>query len=163
MKRGAAGLLVAGVLLLGACAAQTQPTVDTAAAEAEVRDLSMRWLEFERNRDAAGIAALFAADGTMYREDQEPRVGNAAIQRYLESEYAENQAAVTDWTIDHIDVAASGDLVVERGTWSSRNAGPDGTGADSGRYVAVLRRIDGEWKYIADMSMSTTSAPAATP
>jgi ketosteroid isomerase-like protein len=124
MKLGAAGLLVAGVLLLGACAAQTQPTVDTAAAEAEVRDLSMRWIELERNRDAAAIAALFAADGTMYREDQEPLVGNAAIQRHLESEYAENQAMVVGWTIDHVDVAASGDLAIERGTWSVQNAGP---------------------------------------
>jgi uncharacterized protein (TIGR02246 family) len=163
MTRGNAGLLVAGVLLLSACAAQTPPTVDTAAAEAEVRDLSMRWLEFERNRDAAGIAALFAADGTMYRGDREPIVGNAAIRAHLEREFAENPAEVAEWATDHVDVASSGDLAIERGTWSVQNAGPDGTGTDGGRYLAVLRRVDGEWKYIADMTMSTTAAPTATP
>jgi hypothetical protein len=60
-------------------------------------------------------------------------VGTTATQQYLESDFAQNQAAVVEWTTGHVDVAPSGELAIQRGTWSVRNAGPDGTGTDSDR------------------------------
>jgi uncharacterized protein (TIGR02246 family) len=148
-------LLLVLVLVVGACAAA--PAVDLAAEEDAVRAVSMRWLELEKTRDAAGIAALFVADGTLYREDEEPVVGTAAIIAYLTKSYEESPAAVVDWTTDQVDMSASGDLATERGTWSVKNAGPDGTGTDGGRYIATLRKLNGEWKVLSDVSLSTTA------
>lgn len=162
MSRGYAGLLLAGTLALGACAAQTPVAIDAAAEEQAIRAVSARWLELEKADDAAGVAALFTEDGIAYREDTDPISGPAAYRAYLERSFAENPSEVVDWSTDFVDVAASGDLAVEHGTWSSRGAGAGGEGEDEGRYLTVYRKVNGEWKVAADMSLGTRkAAPAA--
>ncbi len=58
--------ILLAVLACGACG----PTVDIQAEEDAIRRLSARWLELNRQEDAAGIAALFAEDGTLHWEDR---------------------------------------------------------------------------------------------
>ena len=157
------------LLLAPACTPPEMPAdappaaVDIAADEQTIRDLSARWLEMERARDAAGIAALFSDDGTLYRDNEEPITGRAAIEAHLASEYADEPNAAPDWSVDRILVSSSGDLAVEYGTWTVTNIGPGGTGQDRGRYVATLRKVDGTWRYVSDMSMSTTPDSATPP
>lgn len=160
MRRRSAALLTAYVVVLGACGPPASEAVDTTADEQAIRAISMRWLELERNRDAAGIAALFASDGIAYRQNSEPAVGTAAIQAYMGQAFQENPGEQVEWTIDRIDVAASGDLAAEYGTWTESSSGPAGTGSDRGRYMTVYQKIGGEWKIVADMSVSTQPAEA---
>ena len=47
-------------------------------------------------------------------------------------------------------VAASGDLAVERGSWTADEDGEGEDDADHGEYVTVYRKIGGEWKVIID-------------
>jgi uncharacterized protein (TIGR02246 family) len=169
MRRRILAVPVLSVLLLApACSPAETPAdappaaVDIAADEQAIRDLSVRWLEMERARDAAGIASLFTDDGTIYRDNEEPINGRAAIEAYITSDFAETPNAVTDFSADRILVSSSGDLAVEYGAWSVTGLGPDGTGQDRGRYVATLRKVGGTWRYVTDMSMSTMPAPAAT-
>lgn len=171
MRRRIFTIPVLSVLLLApACAPAETPgdappaAVDVAADEEAIRGLSVRWLELERARDAAGIAALFSDEGSLYRADEESVTGRAAIEAYLASDFAETPNAVTDFAADRILVSASGDLAVEYGAWSVTGLGPDGTGQDRGRYVATLRKTNGTWQYLTDMSMSTMpDADAAAP
>jgi uncharacterized protein (TIGR02246 family) len=158
-------LLIAVVFALAACATQeappaAAPAVDKAAEEAAIRALSMKWLEFEKARDAAGVATLFAADGTMYRDHNEPITGAAAIQAYATKDYAENPKAVVEWSTDGVDVADSGEMAVERGSFSITGAGPDGKGSERGKYLTQWRKVNGEWKVVGDISITTV--PAAT-
>ena len=159
MSRGYGALVPAVVLALGACAAQSNPTIDLAAEEQAIRAVSMRWLQLEKSKDAAAIAALFTTDGVMYREDSDPATGAAAIQAHLTKTYQQNPNEVVDWATDGVEVAASGDFAVENGTWTVQNSGPSGTTEDRGKYVTVFRKIDGAWKVAADMSISTVPAP----
>ncbi len=141
MTRRDSTILLA-VLACGACG----PTVDIQAEEDAIRRLSARWLELNRQEDAAGIAALFAEDGTLHWEDRPFTEGRTAIQEFLTGQFAEVSGVDDIFGPDHIDVAASGDLAVERGTYEN----PD----QEGRYTTVYRKLEGEWRVQADMSVS---------
>lgn len=134
--------LLAGLLLAG-CA----PSVDLAAEEEAVRAVSARWLELANEQDAAGIAALFAQDGIMYAEGQPPLVGPEAIEADISQYYAENPGLEANFGTDRIEVAASGDLAVEHGSWNEIDR--------QGRYLTIYRKVGNVWKVAADMSHST--------
>jgi len=143
-------VIAAGSILMG-CA----PQVDVAAEEEGVRATSARWLEYSDQRDASGVASLFSEDGTVYWEDRPPTSGREAIEAFMSRQFAETPVAGGGFGPDRIDVARSGDLAVEQGTF---------TGTDTeGRYITVYRKVENDWKVAADMSMSTTpdgGAPA---
>jgi len=157
MQRRNAALFTGFTLALAACAASA-PAPDLSAEADAVRALSMRWLDLERSRDAAGVAALFATDGIIFRPQNEPVVGVAAIQEYMAAEYANNPTGTVEWTTDRVEVAASGDLASEYGTYSESSESGAG---DHGRFLTVYRKVNGEWKVAADMSSTTRPAPAA--
>lgn len=155
MKTGTFLMVVGLAVGLASCSAEMGNTVDLAAEEAAVRAVSARWLELESDKDAAGIAALFATDGTISWEDQDPVVGQTAIEAMLNRNHEENPREVDSWETERVDVAASGDLAIEYGSWSTRNGGLDGNEDDEGRYVTVYRKVEGEWKVSSDMGLST--------
>jgi uncharacterized protein (TIGR02246 family) len=132
-----------GLVLVG-CA----PGVDVAAEEEAVRATSARWLELSRQRDASGVAGLFAEDGAVYWEDRPPTSGPDAIEAFMSRQFAENPGGEVDFGPDRIDVAASGDLAVEQGAYDDLN--------DTGRYITVYRKIGSDWKVAADMSLNTS-------
>lgn len=134
-------LLTVACMLLAGCA----PRVDVTAEEDAVRAVSARWLEASTQRDAAGIAGLFAEDGAVYWEDRPPTAGPAAIEDFMRRQFADNPAGEGSFGPDRVDVAASGDLAVELGAYQS----PGG----AGRYVTVYRKVGSDWKVAADMSV----------
>lgn len=164
MRARVASCWLALTIVAAACTVGTSSSVDVAAEGQLIRGVSMQWLELEKARNAAAIAGLFTEDGIMFREHQEPVVGTAAIIAYLDGDYAENPNAVTSWTTDRVDVAGGGDVATEYGTWSVANGGPAGSENDNGRYVTSYRKVNGTWKVVSDMSISTKpeeSTPAA--
>jgi uncharacterized protein (TIGR02246 family) len=123
--------------------------------EEAIRDVSSRWLELAQAQDAAGVASLFAEDGVVHWEDHPPTSGREAIQAFMARDFAENPSSEGGFAPDRIDVAASGDLAVEHGAFQ----GP----YNEGRYLTVYRKVGGEWKVQADMSLGTSpdgGAPA---
>jgi uncharacterized protein (TIGR02246 family) len=146
------------IVLATACAAPpppAPPAPDLAAAEAAIRAADARWLKAAQSRDAAGEAALFAADGIAYRAHNEPMVGPAAFQAYSEKNNAENPKATVNWTTDRIVVAASGDLAVQTGSAHVTGLGAKGAGEDRSRFVTVWKLVNGEWKVAHDIGSTT--------
>lgn len=142
MQRAVPIIVVVGAAVLAGCA----PRVDVAAEEEAVRAISARWLEFSKARDAAGVAALFAEDGAVYWTNRPPTSGPEAIEAFMRRQFAENPSGGGSFAPDRVDVAASGDLAVEQGVYDSPT--------DAGRYLTVYRKVGGEWKVAADMSLS---------
>ena len=147
-------------LVMAACAPQAEepqevPQIDLAAEEQAVRDINVRWLAMANEKNTTGIAALFMADGRVLSTTTEPAVGQAAIQASMDEDNAANPSRVSDWSADRVLVAASGDLAVEFGSYSSTGGGADGTVEDWGKYVTVLRKVGGEWKIDTDSAYST--------
>ncbi len=148
--------LVATTILAAACAAPAPPAPDLAAEEKTIRDISMRWLELDKARDAVRVLALMADDAVIFREKNAPIVGPAAYKDYITKDYAENPKATVNWTTTAVRVAASGDLAIETGDFQVMATGPKGDGQVKGSYLTVYAKANGQWKVRNDMSVSTT-------
>ena len=145
-------IILLGLLFLGLTTTYAQ---DKKADEQAIRDISKKWLEFEKKKDMAGIAALFADDGTLYRSGYETAVGKDAIKNQLTKMQQLNPKEEGDFSTDRVDVASSGDMAVEYGKYTVKNTGPEGKDSDQGKYVTVYRKVNGVWKVAADISSST--------
>ncbi len=161
-------LLSVTALLLPACQAGEKPAnntaevntaaaVDTGADEQAIRGHVDRWLQLVKAKDAAGIAALYTEDGAVMPPNAPIGKGRAAIQQTWASMM---RTPGFDLTIapEQIVVSSSGDMALDRGTYSLTIA-PDGTTqTDSGKYVVVWRKIGSEWKAAADIFNSDLPA-----
>lgn len=149
-------LIVPAFLTFAGCAPPSEDTaVDLQAEEAAVRAVSASWLAFDEQQDAAGVAGLFASDGTIVWEQRQPASGSEAVEAHMANAYAFTSDDQGSFGPERVDVAASGDLAVEQGSWENPT--------DEGRYITVYRKVAGDWKVAADMSLSTSpngGAPA---
>lgn len=154
LYRTLAVLIVAG---LAACApsaeppaaAPVAPAVDLAAEEQTIRDSSMQWLAAEQERDLltvmsfmdANITSIF--DGEIYR-------GRAEVEAATQARWAADPDGSIEWTTRSVEIAASGDLAYELGTWTTDPDGLADPEAETGEFVCVWKKVDGEWKAIVD-------------
>ena len=161
-------LLSVTALLLPACQAGEKPAndaaqvkstaaVDTGADEQAIRGHVDRWLQLVEAKDAAAIAELYAEDGAVMPPNAPIGKGRAAIQQTWASMMRTPGFDLTI-TPEQIVVSSSGDMALDRGTYSLTIA-PDGaTQTDTGKYVVVWRKIGGEWKVAADIFNSDLPA-----
>jgi uncharacterized protein (TIGR02246 family) len=161
-------LLSVAALLLPACQAGEKPAnntaevnstaaVDAGTDEQAIRGQVDRWLQLVKAKDAAGIAELYAEDGAVMPPNAPIGKGRAAIQQTWTSMMRTPGFDLT-FAPEQIVVSSSGDMALDRGTYSLTIA-PDGTTqTDTGKYVVVWRKIDHEWKAAADIFNSDLSA-----
>ena len=161
-------LLSVTALLLPACQAGEKPAneaaevnstaaVDAGADEQAIRGQVDRWLQLVKAKDAAGIAELYAEDGAVMPPNAPIGKGRAAIQQTWTSMMRTPSFDLT-FAPEQIVVSSSGDMALDRGTYSLTIA-PDGTTqTDTGKYVVVWRKVDHEWKAAADIFNSDLSA-----
>jgi uncharacterized protein (TIGR02246 family) len=154
-------LLSVAALLLPACQAGEQrandaaevngtAAVDTGADESAIRGHVDRWLQLVKAKDAAGIAQLYAEDGAVMPPNAPIGKGRRAIQQTWASMMRTPGFGLT-FVPEQIVVSSSGDMALDRGTYSLTIA-PDGTTqTDTGKYVVVWRKIGREWKVAADI------------
>ena len=161
-------LLAVTALLLPACQAGEKPgnntaEVNTAAAvniseeEQAIRGQVDRWLQLVKAKDAAAIAALYAEDGAVMPPNAPIGKGRAAIQQTWASMMQTPGFALT-FAPEQIVVSASGDMALDRGTYSLTIAPNGTTHTDTGKYVVVWRKIGSEWKAAADILNSDLPA-----
>jgi len=55
------------------------------------------------------------------------------------------------WVANKVVVATAGDMALEIGTWTVASE----TEPDTGKYVTVWQKIDGQWKAAAEIGVST--------
>ena len=161
-------LLYVTPLLLTACQAGDKPAnnaagmnrtaaVDAGADEQAIRGHVNRWLQLVKAKDAAGIAELYTEDGAVMPPNAPIGKGRTAIQQAWASMMRTPGFGLTI-VPEQIVVSSSGDMALDRGTYSLTVA-PDGTThTDTGKYVVVWRKIGGEWKAAADIFNSNLPA-----
>lgn len=161
-------LLPVTALLLPACQVGEKPAddatesnsaaaVDTGADEQAIRGHVDHWLQLVEAKDAAGIAELYAEDGTVMPPNAPIGKGRAAIQQTWASMMATPGFGLT-FTPEQIFVSSSGDMALDRGTYSLTVAPGGTTQTDTGKYVVVWRKIGSEWKVAADIFNSDLPA-----
>ena len=157
---------IAALLLLPACqegakhdAAEANGTAaaDASSDEQAIRGHVARWLELVKAKDAAGVAGLYAEDGAVMPPNAPIGKGRAAIEQTWASMMQLPGFALT-FVPEQILVSSSGDMALDRGTYSFTVA-PGGTPqTDTGKYVVVWRKVGGEWKVAADIFNSDLPA-----
>lgn len=156
-----AAALAAGVVLT-ACVvnkdeAPAAPAVDLAAEEQAIRARSAEWLAAVQAKDMAAIMSVYAPDAiTLF--DGQIRRGTAEIQAGQEKEQAEAPDSQTTWTTSAVTVAASGDLAWETGEVAVDLDGAGEKPASAGAFSTVWKKIDGQWRVVADAGTSITPA-----
>ena len=153
MRKMLLASLCAAMLALPA-AAQHHPSV---AVPAEVDQLLHAYERAWAANDAQALAALFAPDGFALPGGQPPARGHERIRTV----YSHGGGQPT--TLRALDYRASGELAYVVGAY-----GPADSGRDVGKFVLVLRKVDGRWLIAADIEnanqrMGPPQRPPAKP
>ena len=160
--------LSVAALLLPACEVSEKPAnntaeansavaVDTGADEQAIRANVDRWHQLLKAKDAAGIAQLYVEDGALMPPNAPIGKGRAAIQQTWAAMMG---TPGFDLTInpEQIVISSSGDMALDRGTYTLTVAPAGTTQTDTGKYVVVWRKIGGDWKAVADIFNSNLPA-----
>jgi len=151
---------VAACLLIAGCAAP--PGVDLNAEALNIRELDRQWLAAFQEKDMEGAVRFFARDAVLMPAHTPAIVGREQILAWFES-WLQNPTVSSTFAPDVVEVAASGDLAYDRGTYHFTSDTAEGRVADSGKYLIVWKMIDGEWKAIFDISNSDLASPELSP
>ncbi|CAN5898990.1 hypothetical protein BH20GEM1_BH20GEM1_16750 [soil metagenome] len=131
---------------------ETDPAVDEAAVRETIAAKDQAWADAAVAGDAAAIAQQYTADAIVL-PPASPRVtGTAAIQELFTGWLAEAPISSATLDSDVITVAAAGDYAHAVGSYTMSGAAPDGSEwSDQGKYVALWKNVDGDWKIVADI------------
>jgi ketosteroid isomerase-like protein len=139
--------LIIIAILFPACAPAPEPSVDLQAEEAAIRELSEKDLEAYNNKDIEAVMSHLAEDHVAHEPNRPPYIGResqrASIEGFFKILVSEN------WEITKIEISASGDMAYVLGSYQMVVGGDDDPVEDEGKYLSVLKKINGEWKYVA--------------
>jgi ketosteroid isomerase-like protein len=149
---------VAAFTFAASAFAQTPPTVSLPPEMDRVlKDYESAWIA----KDTAALAKLFTSGGMALPSSQMPAEGEERIRKA----YAPHVGSPLN--LRAFAYGASGDLGYVIGGWGGAVDRPE-----YGKFVLVLRKIDGRWMIVADMDNSNrrpspppspSPAPAAKP
>ena len=146
------------VAVLGACSG---PRVDIAAETAAVSARSQGIAAAEAAQNTEQALAFWADDAIVQGAGSPQIQGHDAIRALYDSFFGSGQLKQFEGTTSYLEVSQSGDLAYEYGVNRFVLTGPSGDLLDMGKYLAVWKKIDGEW-YAAALSF-TSDAPAPVP
>jgi uncharacterized protein (TIGR02246 family) len=140
-----------------ACAEQTAqkpaPPPDTRKAdEAAIRAASADWSKAAQAKDLDKATSYYADDAVFFVENGAMVKGKDAIKMAWKPELATPGPGMTFETT-YVEVARSGDLAYEYGTYDDKTEVKKGKVKDEkGKYVVVWKKqTDGSWKAVADI------------
>jgi uncharacterized protein (TIGR02246 family) len=147
-------VLILTVALAGlACAKKAAPVVDVAAEERAIREAGKAWLAAEVAKDIPTIVSFYAEDAVEMASNTPMIQGRDAIRQWYEGWLTPAGVGMTFETAD-IQMAASGDMAVERGTYRFTQDSPRGRTEDVVKFVTVWKKVDGKWQVAIDSANS---------
>ena len=146
-------VLVLTMGLIGSGCGKQAPSVDIAAEEAAIREAGRAWLAAEIAKDVPKIATFYAKDAIEMASNTPMIQGRDAIQQWYAAWLTPAGVGMTFQTTD-VEVAASGDMAIERGTYRFTQDSPRGITEDVGKYVTVWKKVDGTWQVAIDAANS---------
>lgn len=110
------------------------------------------WFEAENRKDVDGVMKFIAEDYILQPPNMPQIVGREAYRKFLVEflQSFEIRGVVSVSGVPtRIEVSAAGDLAYYIGTSRAVLKGPEGR-AREGKYLLVWKKIDGEWKCVAE-------------
>jgi uncharacterized protein (TIGR02246 family) len=161
-----AGVTLA-LTLLSACAPQpaqpVEPPDTRAADEASIRGLVKEWAGAARAKDSAKFASFYADDAVLMLEQTPLFTGKTAISDSIGPMMQDPNFAL-HFETTRVDVARSGDLASEQGTFELTTSDQKTKKAvtTKGKYVVVWKKQDSTWKVIVDAPISNPPSEPTT-
>jgi len=141
-------------------AAVASSAANTRADEDSIKAIGERWKQMLASKDTAGIAALYTDDGAEYAPNQPAAKGTAAVAKAWAGLYGLGKDVKLDFNASDLLVAQSGDVAVERGTYTLTWTDAKGKAMnDRGNYVTAFKKVNGQWKVLADINASEVPMP----
>ena len=173
--RIAAGLLVVSAVVAGCSRKDTDDQtedsgktmanataaapVDTKAAENEIRALDSTYFAAVRAKDANAIAALYTEDAVSQVPNAPALRGTDAIVKYYQDYFKTPQLTMTGGP-ETIKISDDGSMAYDAGTYAASWADAKGKIIkDEGKYMEVLKKVNGKWKSIIDANNSNMAPP----
>ena len=159
MKRFSRHITMVGVLALAGCAteapAPAEPPDNRAADEAALRMALEEWSAAAEAKDAEKFASFYTDDGILMLEKMQNLQGPAAIEE-AHAGMMQDPNFDLSFAADHVEVARSGELAYETGSYTMTMSDPEGNPATQGGHYVVVWKKDasGAWKVAADVPVS---------
>ncbi len=144
---------VAVLGLAAACQPQqaAMPAVDAAAVRTAIEGENVKWTQAYLAKDAAALAALYTEDAILAMPNTPRVIGREAIAAAYGAVLTQVSPVTNDVTIDRLEVAQSGDFAYVVGTYGGTWSMADGSSmADTGKYTAVFKNVNGQWMLAVD-------------
>jgi uncharacterized protein (TIGR02246 family) len=142
----------------GAATATNTPAFDKKAAEAEVRAGDSTFFAAVQAKNAEALADTYSNDAVSMPANSPPLKGHDAIKKFNEDFLKLPQVAMTGAT-DDVTFSDDGTLAYATGHYSASWADAKGKKVtEDGKYLNVLKKVDGKWKVVAD-AFSGNAAP----
>ena len=150
------------VLVASGCTTAAPPSQDVAADKAKLEADASSWFGFLDKSDTASMANLYAEDARLMPPGVPAITGRPAIKAYFDNDFGQMKAAglaIKNGKVTGSDV--SGDMGWISGDYTVVDA--SGMVVDSGNYMSVHKRTNGQWLYIRDTFNSDRPPAPATP
>ena len=160
-------VMLLAALTLAGCAAETptpaEPPDTRAQDEAAIRNASRDWAAAAQAKDLDKFESFYTEDATVFLEAAPDVTGKTAIHETLAG-MMQDPAFALSFETTRVEVARSGDLAYEVGTFSITGTDPKTKMpmTTKGQGVTVWKKQpDGAWKALLDIPVSDTAEPAA--
>lgn len=125
-----------------------------------IRALDSTWLAVFAARDTVRLATFYTPDAIgMYPNTAIARGSPAIVRAY--AEMSAMPGLKMTGTPTSIRISKGGDLATSTGTYRMSFNSPNGPVVDSGSYVEVLQKVNGQWKIMNEIVTSHAPMPAA--
>jgi uncharacterized protein (TIGR02246 family) len=134
--------------------AATATSTDAGEARQAIEAGNARFIDANKRGDTSTVAANYADDAIVMMPNMTSWRGRDAVRRGFAGFLS--QAAVKDLTLKTEDVAVTGDVAVETGSYEMTLQPRSGKEIkDKGKYITVWKRQgDGSWKIVRDINNS---------
>jgi len=133
------------------CSRAPAPLDTRKAAEAAINSTSDEFAKATETKDLDKVMSYYTDDAVLFAPSSPAAVGKDAVRKAWQG-FLAGPASKIDVNETIIDVAASGDLAFERGSFTITTTDAKGkTTAATGKLVDVWKKqADGSWKMAAD-------------
>jgi uncharacterized protein (TIGR02246 family) len=144
-----AALVAISVLTTSCKPAAEQPAKpDLAKIRTEIQTMENAYADALNARDAAGVVVYYADDAVSMVNNAPAASGRDALLKMVQDNIAKDTTN-TKVSFEVVDIFASGELVVETGKATDKDA--DGNVVKTGRYMSLFEKRDGKYVCIRDI------------
>jgi uncharacterized protein (TIGR02246 family) len=138
-------LFCAGIIQMGCT---STPKVDIQAEKDAIKSIEDQWVVSLRASEAEKILGYYASDAVIMNPNKPIIIGLEAIRNANNSMFADTTLLLNTYsgTVDVIEVSVTGDFAYARGQQEITIKTKNGLVKDKGKWIDVLKKIDGQWK-----------------